>query len=72
MLCMAFNKMKPVCQLLEREGVDIGEGYKNDLDCSTFVDDIICEMRSALSQTLKKRFFSRRRNINDFVRRCLL
>ena len=52
---MAFHKMKPICQLLEREGVDLGGGYKNDLACSTFIDYIAREMRNALSQTLKRK-----------------
>lgn len=37
--------------------MDIGEGYKNDLACSTFVDYIARDMRSTLSQTLKKKQF---------------
>ena len=27
---MAFTKMKPICELMERHGVDLGEGYKNN------------------------------------------
>ena len=27
---MAFTKMKTLCELEERHGVDLGQGYKND------------------------------------------
>ncbi len=28
---LAFTKMKPICELEERHGVDLGVGYKNDV-----------------------------------------
>ena len=37
---MAFSKMAPLCELLERHGVDLGTGYKNQKACTTFVDYI--------------------------------
>ena len=33
---IAFNKMQALCKFEERNGVALGEGYKNDLDCATF------------------------------------
>ena len=45
---IAFNKMKALCQLEERHGVALGEGYKNDLACSTFVDYIARHLRESL------------------------
>ena len=45
---IAFNKMISLCQLEERHGVDLEQGYKNDLACSTFVDYITQDMRKNL------------------------
>ena len=28
---LAFTKMQPLCELLERQGVDLGQGYKLSL-----------------------------------------
>ena len=62
MICkqnMAFSKMAPLCELLERHGVDLGTGYKNQKACATFVDYISQEQRSTVVNTLTKaRFFS--------------
>lgn len=56
---MAFSKMAPLCELLERHGVDLGTGYKNQKACATFVDYISQEQRSTVVNTLAKaRFFS--------------
>ena len=35
---LAFIKMAPLCELLERHGVNLGTGYKNEKVCATFVD----------------------------------
>ena len=35
---MSFTKMRAMCALEERHGVDLGEGYKNDCACSVFVN----------------------------------
>ena len=35
-----FAKMKPICELEERHGVDLGVGYKNSHACVTFVSFI--------------------------------
>ena len=34
---LAFTKIKPLCELEERHGVDLGLGFKNDQACATFV-----------------------------------
>ena len=34
---LAFTKMKALCSLEERHGVDLGPGFRNDHACSTFI-----------------------------------
>ena len=56
---IAFTKMTSLCNLLERQGVDLGEGYKTNMACSTFVEFIAEDLRQDLCQALQKRkFFS--------------
>ena len=56
---LAFNKMGPLCELEERHGVDLGQGYKNDQACATFVDYIAKEQQEILVHALTAaRFFS--------------
>ena len=56
---LAFHKMTSLCNLLERQGVDLGEGYKTNMACSTFVDFIAENLRLNLSEALQSRnFFS--------------
>ena len=50
---IAFNKMNSLCQLEERHGVNLGQGYKNDLACSMFVDYIARDMRENLCDILQ-------------------
>ena len=45
---MAFTKMKLLCDLEERHGVDLGAQYKNDITCSTFVSYIAAEVQHNL------------------------
>ena len=35
---VAFANMGLLCELEERDGVDLGQGYKNDKACASFVD----------------------------------
>ena len=35
---LAFTKVGPLCELEERHGVDLGQGYKNDQACATLGD----------------------------------
>ena len=35
---MAFSKMALLCELQERQGVNLGSGYKNEKARTTFVD----------------------------------
>ena len=56
---MAFAKMRPICQLEERHGVNLGHEYQNDKSCATFVEFIATEQQSILQQAVKKaKFFS--------------
>ena len=56
---LAFSKMKPLCELEERHGVDLGQGYKNDLACATFVDYIAKEQQEILVRApTSAKFFS--------------
>ena len=55
---MAFAKMGPLCQLEERHSVDLGQGYKNELACATFIDYIAQEQCQGLAASLSRaRFF---------------
>ena len=56
---MAFRKMTCLCNLIERQGVDLGEGYKTNMACSTFVDFIAENLRFNMCETLQRcTFFS--------------
>ena len=56
---MAFTKMKPICELMERHGVDLGEGYKNNQACACFTSYIAVEERQRLVGDLTgAKFFS--------------
>ena len=54
---IAFAKMKSLCQLQERHGVNLGDCYKNDHAYATFVDFIAEDLRSQLLQDLEKLAF---------------
>ena len=47
---LAFTKMAPLCQLEICHGVDLGQGYKNDQACATFVEYIAREQRDILQR----------------------
>ena len=56
---LAFTKTKPLCDLQERHGVDLGIRYEKDVGCATFVRYITEEQRHNLPETLSGvRFFS--------------
>ena len=56
---LAFTKMKSLCELEERHGVDIGPAYRNDHACSNFIEYIALEEKDRLVQALSKsRFYS--------------
>ena len=56
---MTFSKMKPLCDLQQRHGVDLGQTYRNELACATFTDFIARDLKNQLSQALHKaKFFS--------------
>ena len=56
---MPLENMKPLCELQERAGVDMGTGYKNNQACATFVEYIAQEQRELVKSVLEKcRFYS--------------
>ena len=56
---LAFAKMAPLCDLLERHGVNIGTGHKNQKACATFIDFIALERQQAIVNSLASaKFFS--------------
>ena len=56
---LAFTKMRPICQLEERHGVDLGHEYQNDKSCAIFIDFIASEQQMILQKALEKaKFFS--------------
>ena len=77
---LAFAKMGPLCQLEERHGVDLGQGYKKYLACASFADHIAQEQRQSLVASLSRaKFFGLLPdrstdvgNIEDNVFSCLL
>lgn len=52
-----MTKMKAICQLEEKHGVDLGNGYKNDHACATFTIFIAKELRVALCNELSLQIF---------------
>ena len=56
---MAIAKMGPQYKLKERHGVDLGQGYKNELACANFIDYIAHEQQQGLVSALSKvKYFS--------------
>ena len=56
---MALTKMKPICDLEERHGVDLGQGYKNNQACASFVEFIALDQRLSLLDALSRaKFYS--------------
>lgn len=51
---LAFTKMKPLCDLQEWHGVDIGVRHKNDNACATIVSYITGEQRHNPLKTLSR------------------
>ena len=51
---LAFKKMKPLCDMEERHGVEIGVSYRNDHGCASFVDSIASDFKEHLKQTMDK------------------
>ena len=56
---LLFIKMVPLCQLVEKHGVGLGTGYKNDQACANFVQYITENQRLQLVDVLSKaKYFS--------------
>ena len=54
---IAFTKMKPLCELEERHGVQLGQGHKNDHECSMFIEYIAREQQEKLVAALSGAHF---------------
>ena len=51
--------MKPICELMERHGVDLGKGYKNNQACTCLTSYIALEECQRLVIDLNRaKFFS--------------
>ena len=56
---LAFSKMKPLCELEERHGADLGEKYKTNIRCAELVAAIGQELKKDLANALTTaNFFS--------------
>ena len=54
---LTVTKMKPLCEVEERHGVDLGQGYKNDRACSAFIEFIAREQRKKLMAAILRSKF---------------
>ena len=54
---ISFAKMNSLCQLQEQHGVKLGECYKNDHACATFVEYIARVLQCQLGESLQKANF---------------
>ena len=56
---MAYTKMKPICELEEYHGINLGQSYKNNQACATFIEYIALEQRNFLVEALRhSKFFN--------------
>ncbi len=51
---LAFRKMASICELEERHGVNLGQGYKNDQACSAFIDFIASDQQQSLTRIMSQ------------------
>ena len=49
---MAFKKMKPLCDIEEKHGVDIGATYLIDHGCASFVESITTDLQENLQRII--------------------
>ena len=54
---IAFTKMNSLCQLQERHSVSLGECFKNDQACATFISFISQDLQGQLGESLHKAKF---------------
>lgn len=54
---MAMTKKKPICELEERHGVDLGQGYKNNQACASFIEFIALDQQRSLVDALARASF---------------
>ena len=56
---LPFTKMAPLCQLEERHGVNLGDGYKNNQSCAQIIEFIAkVEQQNLIEVLSKAHFFS--------------
>ena len=56
---ISFCKMKSLCQVQERHGINLGGCYKNEHACATFVEYIAQDLQGQLGESLHKaKFYS--------------
>jgi len=56
---LAFKKVKPLSDIEERHGVEIGASYHNDHGCASFVDSVASDFKEDLKERMDKaKFFS--------------
>lgn len=56
---LALTKMKPICELEERHGVNLGLGYKINQACATFIEFIALDQQHSSVEALSRvNFFS--------------
>ena len=49
---LSFTKIKAACELEERHGTELGQGYKNDRACAALVEFIAREQQQQLMAAL--------------------
>ena len=56
---LSFKKMKPLWDIEEKHGVEIGASYQNDYDCASFVEAIAADLQGKLKEKMSNtKFFS--------------
>ena len=56
---ISFKKMKSLCLLEEKYGVEFGASYQNDVGCSSFIEAISADLQEKLKKKINNaKFFS--------------
>ena len=54
-----FKNMKPLCDIEEKQRVEIGASYRNDHGCASFVEAIAADLQGKLKEKMSNtKFFS--------------
>ena len=54
MMVKKNQKMKPLCDIEECHGVEVGASYQNDHGCTSFVDSIVTDLKENLKHRMVK------------------